>query len=110
MQWKFLYLFIYLLAYLSNSSRYQGCIVWFTGLSGSGKSTLAYTVEHALVSRGKLACVLDGDNIRHGLCSNLTFTKEGKRGGEKEIEAAVYKSFLEGLRFYLFLFIIIIMK
>ena len=57
--------------------------MWFTGLSGSGKSTLAYTVEHALASRGKLAYVLDGDNIRHGLCSNLTFSKEGEGGAEE---------------------------
>eukprot|EP00894_Picocystis_sp_ML_P003125 jgi/Pico_ML_1/53642/g423.t1 len=44
----------------------RGCVLWFTGLSGSGKSTVAYTLEHALVERGKLAYVLDGDNIRHG--------------------------------------------
>src|SRR5438045_4733910 len=49
----------------------QGCTIWFTGLSGSGKSTIAYTLEHALVQRGHLAYVLDGDNIRHGLNKNL---------------------------------------
>src|SRR5262249_29924367 len=52
----------------------QGCTIWFTGLSGSGKSTYAYTLEHALVQRGHLAYVLDGDNIRHGLNKNLGFT------------------------------------
>jgi adenylylsulfate kinase len=52
----------------------QGCTLWFTGLSGSGKSTFAYTLEHALVQRGNLAYVLDGDNIRHGLNKNLGFT------------------------------------
>ncbi len=52
----------------------QGCTIWFTGLSGSGKSTIAYTLEHALVQRGHLAYVLDGDNIRHGLNKNLGFT------------------------------------
>jgi len=52
----------------------KGCVVWFTGLSGSGKSTLAYTLEHALASHGKLATVLDGDNIRHGLNSNVGFS------------------------------------
>lgn len=51
-----------------------GCTLWFTGLSGSGKSTIAYTLEHALVQRGHLAYVLDGDNIRHGLNKNLGFT------------------------------------
>src|SRR5271155_5624956 len=52
----------------------QGATLWFTGLSASGKSTIAYTLEHALVSQGRLAYVLDGDNIRHGLNKNLGFT------------------------------------
>ncbi len=52
----------------------KGCTIWFTGLSGSGKSTIAYTLEHALVQRGHLAYVLDGDNIRHGLNKNLDFS------------------------------------
>lgn len=52
----------------------KGCTIWFTGLSGSGKSTIAFTLEHALVQRGRLAYVLDGDNIRHGLNKNLGFT------------------------------------
>ena len=52
----------------------KGCTLWFTGLSGSGKSTVAFTLEHALVAAGKLAYVLDGDNIRFGLNKNLGFT------------------------------------
>lgn len=52
----------------------KGATVWFTGLSGSGKSTIAFTVEHALVERGHLAYVADGDNIRHGLNKNLGFS------------------------------------
>ncbi len=52
----------------------KGCTLWFTGLSGSGKSTVAFTLEHALVQTGKLAYVLDGDNIRFGLNKNLGFT------------------------------------
>jgi adenylylsulfate kinase len=52
----------------------KGATLWFTGLSGSGKSTIAYTLEHALVQRGTLAYVLDGDNIRHGLNKNLGFS------------------------------------
>jgi adenylylsulfate kinase len=52
----------------------KGTTLWFTGLSGSGKSTIAFTLEHALVSRGRLAYVLDGDNIRHGLNKNLGFS------------------------------------
>lgn len=54
--------------------RQKGCVIWFTGLSGSGKSTLAYTLEHALLERGHLAYVLDGDNVRHGLNKNLGFS------------------------------------
>src|SRR6516164_354988 len=52
----------------------RGATLWFTGLSGSGKSTIAFTLEHALIQRGRLAYVLDGDNIRHGLNKNLGFS------------------------------------
>jgi adenylylsulfate kinase len=52
----------------------KGATLWFTGLSGSGKSTIAFTLEHALVQRGRLAYSLDGDNIRHGLNKNLGFS------------------------------------
>src|SRR5436305_282208 len=54
--------------------RQRGATLWFTGLSGSGKSTIAFTLEHALVQGGRLAYVLDGDNIRHGLNKNLGFS------------------------------------
>jgi adenylylsulfate kinase len=54
------------------------CTLWFTGLSGSGKSTVAVTVERVLVERGLSAYVLDGDNIRHGLNSNLGFSPEAR--------------------------------
>jgi adenylylsulfate kinase len=52
----------------------RGATLWFTGLSGSGKSTAAFTLEHLLVQMGRLAYVLDGDNIRHGLNRNLGFS------------------------------------
>ena len=55
-----------------------GCLVWLTGLPSSGKSTIAFTVEHALVARGQMAYVLDGDNIRHGLNRNLGFSAEDR--------------------------------
>jgi adenylylsulfate kinase len=48
--------------------------IWFTGLSGSGKSTLAFALEKMLIGFGKLAFTLDGDNVRHGLCRDLTFS------------------------------------
>src|SRR5262249_37804677 len=57
----------------------KGATLWFTGLSGSGKSTIAFTLEHALVQRGHLAYVLDGDNIRHGLNKNLGFAAAAGR-------------------------------
>ncbi len=63
----------------------RGATVWFTGLSGSGKSTLAFTVEHALVQRGHLAYVLDGDNIRHGLNKNLGFSAEDREENIRRI-------------------------
>ena len=56
----------------------KGCVIWLTGLSGSGKSTLACTLDHALLQRGKLSYVLDGDNLRHGLNNNLGFSAEDR--------------------------------
>jgi adenylylsulfate kinase len=56
----------------------KGVTVWLTGLSGSGKSTVAVAAEEVLVSRGRLAYVLDGDNVRHGLNKNLGFSPEDR--------------------------------
>ena len=56
----------------------RGVTVWLTGLSGSGKSTIAVGAEKALVDSGRLAYVLDGDNIRHGLNQNLGFSPEDR--------------------------------
>jgi adenylylsulfate kinase len=56
----------------------RGVTIWLTGLSGSGKSTVAVAAEAALVQRGRLAYVLDGDNIRHGLNANLGFSPEDR--------------------------------
>jgi len=53
---------------------HKSCILWFTGLSGSGKSTLAHAVEERLHQAGCQTFVLDGDNIRHGLCGDLGFS------------------------------------
>jgi len=52
----------------------RGCVIWLTGLSGAGKSTIAEAVEKELNTRGKLTFILDGDNLREGLCSDLRFT------------------------------------
>ena len=53
--------------------------IWFTGLSGAGKSTLAFALEQRLVADKHAAFVLDGDNVRHGLCADLNFSI-GARG------------------------------
>jgi bifunctional enzyme CysN/CysC len=57
---------------------WTGATVWFTGLSGSGKSTVAVEVERALVTSGRAAYLLDGDNLRHGLNGDLGFTAEDR--------------------------------
>lgn len=56
----------------------NGILIWFTGLSGSGKSTIASELEMRLYNMGRLTYLLDGDNVRHGLNSNLGFTKEDR--------------------------------
>ena len=56
----------------------KGTLIWLTGLPSSGKSTIAFTTEHALIERGRMAYVLDGDNIRHGLNKNLGFSAEDR--------------------------------
>ncbi len=56
----------------------KGVVLWFTGLSGSGKSTIAQALEKELFRRGFHVQTLDGDNVRTGLCSNLTFTLEDR--------------------------------
>lgn len=58
---------------------HKACTLWFTGLSGSGKSTVAVALERTLVTRRIAAYRLDGDNVRLGLCSDLTFSPEDRR-------------------------------
>lgn len=62
----------------SESLHQQPKILWFTGLSGSGKSTLANLLEQKLVAEKKHTYLLDGDNVRHGLCGDLGFTAEDR--------------------------------
>ncbi len=57
---------------------HKSAVLWFTGLSGSGKSTLAHAVEEALYKKGCRTFVLDGDNVRHGLCGDLGFSIEDR--------------------------------
>jgi len=65
-------------AHRASTTGGEGLTVWLTGLSGSGKSTIAYAVEERLVAEGRAAYVLDGDNLRHGMNSDLGFSKEDR--------------------------------
>lgn len=73
---------------------HRGAIVWFTGLSGAGKSTLAHAVEEALHQRGCRTFVLDGDNVRHGLCGDLGFSAQDRIENIRRI-GEVAKLFME---------------
>lgn len=57
---------------------HESVLLWFTGLSGSGKSTLAHAVEERLHQNSCITFVLDGDNVRHGLCGDLGFTEQDR--------------------------------
>lgn len=56
----------------------KAAVLWFTGLSGSGKSTIANLLEKKLLAEGRHSCILDGDNVRHGLNRDLGFTDEDR--------------------------------
>ncbi|MFZ5502596.1 MAG: adenylyl-sulfate kinase [Pseudomonadota bacterium] len=73
---------------------HRGAIIWFTGFSGAGKSTLAHAVEEELHQRGCRTFVLDGDNVRHGLCGDLGFTAQDREENIRRI-GEVAKLFME---------------
>lgn len=73
---------------------HKSVIVWFTGLSGSGKSTLAHAVEEKLHQMNCRTFVFDGDNVRHGLCGDLSFSEEGRRENIRRI-GEMAKLFIE---------------
>jgi adenylylsulfate kinase len=64
---------------------HKSFILWFTGLSGAGKSTLAHRVEELLFARNCRTYVFDGDNVRHGLCSDLKFSVEDRHENIRRI-------------------------
>ena len=66
-------------------NKHKGAVVWFTGLSASGKSTLATMLEKSLFEMGRNAYVLDGDNVRHGLCSDLGFSARDREENIRRI-------------------------
>lgn len=72
----------------------RGCVIWMTGLSGSGKSTIAIAVEQELHQRGRFCVVLDGDNVRTGINSNLGFSDADRTENIRRI-AEVAKLFVQ---------------
>jgi adenylylsulfate kinase len=73
---------------------HRALAIWFTGLSGAGKSTIAHEVEKTLFDRGMRVKVFDGDNVRHGLCGDLSFSPEARAENTRRI-AEMVKLFLE---------------
>ena len=78
----------------ARQNQHSGCVVWLTGLSAAGKSTIATELERELFSQGKHAFVLDGDNMRHGLCSDLGFEPEERKENIRRV-GEVAKLFAE---------------
>ena len=66
-------------------NNHKSGLIWFTGLSASGKSTIAHNVEKELYERSIRTYVLDGDNVRHGINSNLGFSREDRRENLRRI-------------------------
>ncbi len=66
---------------------HQSTVLWFTGLSGSGKSTVANALEQALVAKGIHTYLLDGDNVRHGLCADLGFSEADRTENLRRVGA-----------------------
>ena len=77
-----------------KQNRHRSVIIWFTGLSGSGKSTLAHALEEQLHRMGCRTFVCDGDNVRHGLNSDLRFSPEDRKENIRRI-GEVCKLFIE---------------
>lgn len=75
-------------------NEHQSVLLWFTGLSGAGKSTLAHAVEEYLHQNGCRTFTFDGDNVRHGLCSDLGFSSEDRVENIRRI-GEMSKLFLE---------------
>ena len=75
-------------------NKHKSGAVWFTGLPSSGKSTIAHHLEKSLYQRGIRSYVLDGDNVRHGINSNLGFSREDRRENLRRI-AELTKLFVD---------------
>lgn len=75
-------------------NKHRSALLWFTGLSGSGKSTLAQAVEEGLYQLGYHTFVLDGDNVRHGLCADLGFSDKDREENIRRV-GEIAKLFVE---------------
>lgn len=64
---------------------HRGAVLWFTGLPSSGKSTIAHAIEEQLHQKGCRTIVLDGDNVRHGLCADLGFSAQDRQENIRRI-------------------------
>ncbi|GHA66761.1 adenylyl-sulfate kinase [Photobacterium aphoticum] len=72
-------------AFRAEQKKQKPCVLWFTGLSGAGKSTVAGALETRLSALGYHTYLLDGDNVRHGLCKDLGFSAEDRRENIRRI-------------------------
>jgi adenylylsulfate kinase len=68
-----------------KQNAHKSFVLWFTGLSGAGKSTLSHYIEEQLHHKGYRTCVLDGDNVRHGLCADLGFSASDRHENIRRI-------------------------
>ena len=78
----------------AEQNNHRSTILWFTGLSGAGKSTVAHALEERLYELGCRTYVLDGDNVRHGLCKDLGFSSEDRHENIRRI-GEMAKLFIE---------------
>ncbi|AKH19696.1 adenylyl-sulfate kinase [Sedimenticola thiotaurini] len=78
----------------AQNNGHKSVILWFTGLSGAGKSTIAHALEESLYQLGAKTYVLDGDNVRHGLCGDLGFSDKDRNENIRRI-GEVSKLFID---------------
>jgi adenylylsulfate kinase len=81
----------------ANQKKQKPKIIWFTGISGSGKSTLANALDEKLTIDGKHCYILDGDNMRSGLCSDLDFSDSGRDENIRRVAETARLMFNSGL-------------
>ncbi len=81
----------------NKQNNHTSIVLWFTGLSGAGKSTIAHTLEKRLYDLGCHTFVLDGDNVRHGLCSDLGFSEADRKENIRRIGETAKLMFESGI-------------